>query len=87
MHTKSDDVVSLLLEAGASTDIQDNQGRTPIHIVTLEADMHYLEPLLEGGASASVLDGHDQSPLMMTCEDTAYTEATDLLLAYDADPN
>ncbi|KXJ87503.1 ankyrin repeat-containing domain protein [Microdochium bolleyi] len=83
----SSEIIQLLLDAGADPDIPDDKNEAPIHIATTQAMEENLEALLEAGAETDVLDKDGLSPLMLSCYDTAYEEATRILLAYRSNTN
>lgn len=66
------DVVSVLLEAGASTSASNHAGQTPLHLVAMSgstATIHapwrtkVARELLSRGAEVNARDSHDQTPL------------------------
>lgn len=45
------DVVNLLIDAGASLDIQDNLGNTPLHIASAHGNVELVRLFIGNGAS------------------------------------
>ena len=49
-------MVELLLAHGAQTDIQDNQGQTPLHLAARNGHRLIVEELLKNGADRRMVD-------------------------------
>ena len=70
VSTNDIDIVKvLLLDRGASVEVQDNKGRTPLHYVPNNIEMTQL--LLEQGADANAQDKEGQTALHMQALQTS----------------
>ena len=61
-HTQNFDCARALVKAGASLDIQDKEGKTPLHKAIINADRQLIEMLIKAGASVNIQDNNSQSP-------------------------
>lgn len=69
MISKNPDCVRVLLQAGASPDLQDKEGKTPLHVAVQMSNTTLISILIAGGASVDVLDQDGDSPLDPADED------------------
>lgn len=89
-----DDMVCLLLEANANTDIQDESGSTPLHcavnasgIVCRDTCERIVQALLDAGADPNLHDDAGMTPLHHAAEFGSGETITKALLIAKADPN
>lgn len=57
------DIVRLLLSAGASTDVRNTDGSTPLHWAALNGQLAVVRALLDAGASAAALNDAGRTPV------------------------
>ncbi len=82
----SDEVVTVLLDRGAQTDLQDNSKRTALHCAALAGSDEVVTVLLDRGAQVDVLDDSGDTPLhCAACNDKV--EVARLLLERGAQAN
>lgn len=81
------DVVKILLNNGAKTDITDNFGHTALYYASKNGQLEVVRLLLDKGAGADV-QGHNRNgtPLLLAAQN-GDIEIVKLLLAKGADPN
>ena len=81
-----DEVVTVLLDRGAQTDLQDNSKRTALHCAALAGSDEVVTVLLDRGAQVDVLDDNGDTPLhCAACNDKV--EVARLLLERGAQAN
>ena len=81
-----DKTASLLLEAGADPDEQDEYGRTPLHFAARNGHDKVVALLLEAGADPDAQDDHGRTPLHFAAKST-FDKVVVLLLKAGADTN
>jgi len=62
------DIAKLLLEKGASTDLQNNKGNTPLHLVCFRNYVDIAKLLLQRGASFFIQNNDRKTPLQVAQE-------------------
>ncbi|DBA01293.1 TPA: hypothetical protein N0F65_001798 [Lagenidium giganteum] len=78
-------MIDYLLSMGASPDIRNHKGRTPLHLVSTSIDMvMVIERLMKGGADVNAVDRRGMTPLMFMCTKGSI-EGVTTLLAIGAD--
>ncbi len=82
----ADEVVPVLLAAGAQPDIQDQDGYTPLHCAVMMRNWVAVKELLDGGAEPNVSDMFGGTPLYEAA-DRGYSDVALLLLDGGADPH
>jgi len=60
---KNYDCARTLINAGAYLDIQDKEGKTPLHTAIVNGDKQLIEVLIKAGASADIHDKSSKRPL------------------------
>ncbi|XP_059139285.1 serine/threonine-protein phosphatase 6 regulatory ankyrin repeat subunit B-like [Physella acuta] len=61
----SNEIVNLLLKAGANTQAVDEHGRTPLHIAATACNLKILQSLCQFGANINAVDNYGNSPLFI----------------------
>jgi uncharacterized protein len=80
------DIVGVLLEAAANTEMGDSEGQTPLAAAVMEMHHACVERLLEGGADVNAQNGEGGTPLYL-CARYGEPHTMHLLLEWGADPN
>ncbi|GGI86324.1 Dot/Icm T4SS effector AnkY/LegA9 [Legionella impletisoli] len=70
IHYAQHDSVDLLISAGALLDLQDKDGKTPLHHAVIKRDKPGMKRLLAAGASTEIPDSRSQSPIQCADEST-----------------
>jgi len=78
--------VQLLIEAGASLDIQDDKGRTALILASANSNSKIIPLLIEAGASLDIQDHMGRTALIWASQNSLF-ETIQLLLKHGADPN
>ncbi|XP_035660861.1 ankyrin-2-like [Branchiostoma floridae] len=61
--SQGEEIASLLLRAGATVDLQDKKGRTPLHIAVMENDVAAAKILIQYGARTDIPNHEGLTPL------------------------
>lgn len=80
----------LLFEKGASLNVMDSGGATPLHHVVVPGfanDIAFLNFLLENGADPNIADNNGVTPLMLAADKWGKRDEVAILLRHGADPN
>ena len=90
-------ITRILIDKGANFNIQDRDGRTPLHYAVKKRDLKFLTLLLEAGADIELQDNNGATPLAYLADQVWEPESKrgkpptkdtfDLLLEYGADIN
>lgn len=81
-----DDVIILLLQAGAKPDLKRKDGFSPLLISSIEGQTMVVQVLVKAGADANQVTGDGSSALLLASQ-TGFTEVVITLLRAGADPN
>jgi len=79
-------ITQLLLANGANVDLQDEQGRTALHIEALAGNADGVQMLLENNAASNIQDSLGQTPLHLSAK-RGHLNVVKLLLDFGADWN
>lgn len=78
--------LKLLLDAGASPDICNIDGSTPLHIATAKGDIKAVIHLLAAKANLNITNNLDETPLWIAVNDNNY-DLVNILIQFGADIN
>lgn len=67
-YSSSSHQVRILVDYGASVDIQNGEGQTPLHIAAAEGDETLVKYFYGVRASASITDNQDRTPMHLAAE-------------------
>ncbi|GFQ71278.1 ankyrin repeat and SAM domain-containing protein 1A [Trichonephila clavata] len=83
------EIVSLLLQYEASTNVVDHKGSTPLHLAAWTGNTDIVRMLLEQGPSVPNVNlaNHDRETPLHSAAQYGHTEVVSLLLKHEADPN
>mmetsp|Transcript_12398 Transcript_12398/g.22307 ORF Transcript_12398/g.22307 Transcript_12398/m.22307 type:complete len:238 (-) Transcript_12398:68-781(-) len=81
-----DAVVKLLVDKGATIDIADHEGRTPLHEAAYYGHMNLVEYFLDKGHAIDCLDNYHQTPLFRAAE-AGREKVVEFLVKRKADTN
>ena len=85
--TAQEDLVKLLLRAGADPAILDADGDTSLHgAIAADCNKETLEELIDYGADVNALNNRGRTPLLLSCF-YRYTDSVNVLLGAGADPS
>ena len=86
LHTDNPQLVSLLLESGASRMLSDNRGRIPLHVAIDRSDpVEAVVVLLSAtGSEVNAQDGHKMTPLHIICSHPELTGSTTNIISKSA---
>ncbi|KAJ8957819.1 hypothetical protein NQ318_001815 [Aromia moschata] len=79
--------MKVLIKWGANLNVKDDYGMTPLMRSSKWGFVDTCKVLLEAGADVNYAIPTGQTALQMSCTNDRYTEATKLLIAYDANVN
>ena len=82
-HLADQQMVDLLVGAGAQVDVQNDYGVTPLTLGCVNGDTNIIESLLKAGGDPNLAQGNGETPLM-TCARSGDMQAVKLLLASGA---
>jgi len=82
----SEEMVRILVVAGANVNLADVNGRTPLMSAVCDGSIECANILIKAGANVNYKDDDDQTALMIACM-YGHTEIVRLLLAAHANPN
>ena len=85
-YTGRTDIISLLLKANASPNLQHDEGTTPLYIASQEGHTDVISLLLKANANPNLQYGNGRTPLMIAALNDR-SQIVQLLLASGADPN
>ena len=85
-QTNPKQIISMLVERGASINAKGASGYTPLHAVCYTDNVSTAAYLLERGANPDALSANGSTPLLIAARE-GRAEMTSTLLAYGADPD
>lgn len=71
-YRQEDRTINLLLEAGASPNIQDDKGETPLHRASAMGYDKNIYSLLRGNADPNICDGQGKTPQQTAVDNHNY---------------
>lgn len=68
IYNSNEDIIRFLLKAGASPNVRDKEGRTPLHDAVDNSKIESVKMLLQAGADVNAKDNNGNTPLSIAAE-------------------